>query len=360
MKILILANSDIGLYKFRKELILKLLNDNEVFISLPYGEFVKRLIMMGCTFIDTNIDRRGMNPFKDIKLLKKYKRICKEICPDYVITYTIKPNIYGALVCEKQKIDYSVNVTGLGTAFQKKGLLNAFVSFLYKKALKKAKVVFFENTENKKIFEKKKIVTGNQSFLLNGAGVNLDTFSLLAYPPMSEETRFLFIGRVMKEKGINELFQAAKKILNDGVKIHLDIVGGYEENYKKEIENYENEGWLTYHGFQNDVRPFIEKCNCFVLPSWHEGMANTNLECAASGRPVITSNVFGCKESVIDGISGFLVKAKSAEDLYSAMKKFCALNYDKRTKMGIEGREHMKKNFDKNMVVDATIQAMKL
>ncbi len=360
MKVLILANNDVGLYKFRKELISELLKKNEVYISLPYGKFVDSLIEMGCKFIETKVDRRGMNPIKDLKLLKKYKRICKDLSPDYVITYTIKPNVYGGLVCRKQNINYAVNITGLGTAFQKKGLLNLLVSFLYRKALKNAKVVFFENEGNKRTFEEKGIISRDRGFLLNGAGVNLDTFSLFDYPFNKEKIHFLFIGRVMKEKGINELFAATKKLLNDGMNIYLDVVGEYEENYREIIEKYVNEGWLAYHGFQNDVKPFIEKCDCFILPSWHEGMANTNLECAASGRPVITSDIYGCRESVIDGVSGFLAKEKNADNLYSAMKKFCALSYEKRKQMGIEGRKHMEKNFDKKMVVSATIEAMEL
>ena len=360
MKVLILANNDVGLYKFRKELIAELLKKNEVYISLPYGKFVDSLIEMGCKFIETKVDRRGMNPIKDLKLLKKYKRICKDLSPDYVITYTIKPNVYGGLACRKQNINYAVNITGLGTAFQKKGFLNFLVSFLYKKALKNANVVFFENEGDKRKFEEKGIITNNQGFLLNGAGVNLDTFSFCDYPLNEGEINFLFIGRVMKEKGINELFVATKRIFNEGIKVKLDIVGGYEENYKELIEKYQNEGWLDYHGFQDDVRPFIEKCDCFILPSWHEGMANTNLECAASGRPVITSDIHGCKEAVIDGVSGILTKEKDAENLYYAMKKFCALSYEKRKQMGIEGRKHMEKNFDKKMVVTTTIEAMRL
>lgn len=360
MRILILANNDVGLYRFRKELISELLKTNEVYISLPYGKFVDKLIDMGCIFINTSIDRRGVNPLKDYKLIRHYKKICREIKPDYAITYTIKPNIYGGIAFRKNKINYAINVTGLGTAFQKKGILNSLVVFLYKKALKSAKVVFFENCGNKKLFEKRNIINSKQGCLLNGAGVNLSTFSLLDYPENDDMNKFLFVGRVMKEKGINELFEAAKKLFDEGIRFHLDVVGGYEENYKSRIEEYEKDGWLSYHGFQDDVRPFIEKCHCFVLPSWHEGMANTNLECAASGRPIITSNIFGCKEAVVDGVSGILIKEKNSDDLYKAMKDFCRLDYNKKVQMGIEGRKHMECFFDKSKVVKKTIEAMEL
>ena len=159
----------------------------------------------------------------------------------------------------------------------------------------------------------------------------------------------------MKEKGINELFEAMKMLRKDDINCVLDVVGGYEEDYKEIIQKYENEGWLFYHGFQRDVRPFIAKCHCFVLPSWHEGMANTNLECAASGRPIITSNIHGCKEAAIDGQTGFLCEKQDVQSLYKAMKRMIQLNNEERNYMGMQGREYMEKVFDKTMVVRRTI-----
>ena len=131
---------------------------------------------------------------------------------------------------------------------------------------------------------------------------------------------------------------------------------GYEEDYAERIKEYENEGWLKYHGYKKDVRPFIEKAHCFVLPSWHEGMANTNLECAAMGRPVITSNIHGCKEAVVEGVSGFLCEKKDVDSLYEAMKKFIKLAYEERKAFGKAGREHMEREFDKGQVVERTIE----
>lgn len=355
MRVMILANNDVGLYQFRKELIAKLLKKNQVEISLPYGKLVDDLKEMGCSFIDTPVDRRGVNPIKDIFLYRKYKKVLKLKQPDMIITYTIKPNIYGGFACRLLKIPYAVNITGLGTAFQKKGVLRKLVIMMYKVSLKKAKVVFFENSENMQIFLDEKIITKKQSCLLNGAGVNLEHFSLLEYPQDCETTRFLFIGRVMKEKGIDELFGAMKRLIADGISCSLDVLGGYEEDYAGTIKKYESEGWLHYHGYQKDVRPFIEKCHCFVLPSWHEGMANTNLECAASGRPVITSNIAGCKEAIIDGESGFLSEKQNVDSLYEVMKKFTQLSNDKRKSMGLVGHQHMVDVFDKKKVVSKTL-----
>ncbi|MCR4674809.1 MAG: glycosyltransferase, partial [Lachnospiraceae bacterium] len=192
----------------------------------------------------------------------------------------------------------------------------------------------------------------------HGAGVNVDEFSVLPYVKDCDTTNFLFVGRVMHEKGIAELLEAMKMLLSEGIKCHLDVLGWCEEDYTTILEKYQEEGWLSYHGYQANVVPFIEKCHCLVLPSWHEGMANTNLECASSGRPVITTNIHGCLEAVDDGISGFLVEKQNATSLYNAMKKFCMLNYDERRKMGLFGRTRMEKIFDKKIVVAETIKAM--
>ncbi len=355
MKVLILTNNDVGLYKFRKELIEELIKTNEISISLPYGNLVEPLKEMGCSFIDTLFERRGMNPLKDIKLFYIYLKILRQAPPDLVITYTIKPNIYGGAACRLKNVPYAVNITGLGTAFERQGFLRKMVTTMYRFALKKAKIVFFENLENMQLFVDERIIRREQAKLLNGAGVNLDRFGLLPYPQDCEETRFLFIGRVMAEKGVDELFAAMRKLRDDGVECSLDMLGGFDEDYAAKVKAAEDEGWLRYHGYQSDVRPFIEKCHCFVLPSWHEGMANTNLECAASGRPVITSNIHGCLEAVEDGITGYLAESKNADNLYRVMKKFTLLSNEKRKEMGLAGRKRMEAGFDKKKVIDDTI-----
>lgn len=358
MNILILANYDVGLFCFRKELIEELLKNNTVFISLPYGELVEPLKSMGCVFIDTPLERRGINPIKDFALLLRYCKILKKKKPDLVITYTIKPNVYGGFACRLLKIPYAANITGLGTAFQGKGILRKLVTLLYKVGLKKAKTVFFENSENRQIFINEKIVKEEKTCLLNGAGVNLDRFEPQEYPEDDGKTRFLFVGRVMKEKGIDELFKAMKLLREDGIDCVLDVVGGCEEDYTEKLKDYENEGWLNYHGYQKDVRPFIKNANCFVLPSWHEGMANTNLECSAMARPVITSNIHGCLEAVEDGVSGYLCEKQNAEDLYQVMKKFTVLSNEDRKAMGLAGREHMEECFDKKAVIERTMSKL--
>ena len=253
------------------------------------------------------------------------------------------------------KIPYAANITGLGTAFQGIGLLRKLVTLMYKVGLKKAKTVFFENSENRQIFIDEKIVKEEKTCLLNGAGVNLEHFGVAEYPEENGTTRFLFIGRVMKEKGIDELFKAMQLLREDGIDCVLDVVGGYEEDYTEQIKQYENDGWLNYHGYQKDVHPFIDAAHCFVLPSWHEGMANTNLECAAMARPVITSNIHGCLEAVEDGVTGFLCEKQNPESLYKVMKRFCGLAVDERKHLGRSARRRMEEIFVKKIVVEDTI-----
>lgn len=355
MKILILANEDIGLYKFRKELISKLITKNEIYISLPDGEKIAPLVAMGCKFIDTEINRRGVNPITDLKLIKKYVEIINQIKPDKVITYTIKPNIYGGIVCWLKNIQMYANVTGLGTAFQGTGLLANLVTTLYKLAFKKVTTVFFENEENRDIIVGKGIVPKEKTHCLHGAGVNIEEYAFSDYPE-DGTIHFLFIGRIMREKGVDELLNAAERLKNDGVDVVVDIVGRFEDDYKVVVETLDKCGIIKYHGYQSDVKPFIKQAHCFVLPSWHEGMANTLLECGAMGRPLITSNIHGCLEAVQDGVTGYLCKVKDVDDLYKKMKQFIELPHEKKAEMGKQSHEYVASVFDKKKVVEDTVR----
>ena len=228
---------------------------------------------------------------------------------------------------------------------------------MYKISFKKARTVFFENQENKELFVRERIVTAEQCCLLNGAGVNLEKFSYKPYP-LDEDVHFLFMGRIMKEKGIDELLWAARKIKQEYPTVQFDILGNMEDDYRDIINEVASDGIINYYGYQSEVRPFIEKCHCFVLPSYHEGMANTNLECAAMGRPLITSDIHGCKEAVIENVSGYLCETKNPDALYQKLKKFMVLTYDERKEMGLASRKHMEDNFNKKKVVRKTINRL--
>lgn len=359
-KILVLANASGGLYRFRKELLSELVKSYDIYAATPLAVKVDELKNIGVELIDIPVDRRGINPITDFNLFIKYVNVIKRVKPDLVVTYTIKPNIYGGIASRLCHVKYATNITGLGTAFQKEGLLRKTVFNLYKVALKKAITVFFENSENLDFMVKNRIIREDQCCLLNGAGVNLNQYKYHQYPFDNNPFVFLFVGRVMKEKGIEELFQAMKKLCEEGFNCVLDVLGGYEEDYKYAMEKYTGEGWLRYHGYQDNVIPFIKTSNCFVLPSWHEGMANTNLECASIGRPIITTDIPGCKEAVLDNKSGLLCKPKDCNSLYEKMREMVLFTDDKREKMGLEGRKHMEKNFDKNAIVNKTIEHLYL
>ena len=358
MRILVLANFDIGLYRFRKELLGELLKNNEVYISLPEGELIKNLEEMGCKFIPTRVDRRGMNPVKDIGLFFSYLKIIRKLKPDKVITYTIKPNIYGGMASRILRKNYYTNITGLGTAFQGTGAVTKLVTLMYKLALKKAKTVFFENVGNREVIVQKGIAKIENTYTLNGAGVNIEIFTQQPYPDEENNTKFLFIGRVMKEKGVDELLYSADKLKKEGYDFSLDIVGDFEDDYEGVIKDAEEKGLIKYHGLQRDVRPFIEKAHCFVLPSYHEGMANTLLENGAMGRPLITSNIHGCLEAVKNNETGFLCEKKNGEALYEKMREFIKLPYEKKKEMGQKSHEYIAEKFDKKKVVEKTIKEL--
>ena len=360
-RILVLANNDVGLYRFRKDLLAALLGaGHEVYISLPDGGFVSELVQLGCRFIDTPIERRGMNPIHDSKLFHQYRAILKEVKPDLVLTYTIKPNIYGGLACRMAHIPYAVNITGLGSAIENGGWLKKFVLALYKPALKGARVVFFENAGNRDTLAATGVVPQGRDVVLSGAGVNLEDYPYQSYP-QEGAVRFLFVGRVMREKGVDELFAAAKRMkqeYGDGVEFH--IVGSFEEGYKPLMDELEKAGVLKYHGYQSDMKRFYAMASCVVLPSYHEGMSNVLLEAAASGRPLITSDIPGCREAVEDGNSGYLCPAKDANALYGAMQRVMKLSVEQRSEMGCRGRERMEQRFSKTAVVTETIKHLEI
>lgn len=355
-KLMVITNHSYMLWQFRRELIGKLMEDYDVIISTPFVGHEDDFKAMGCTMIETDVDRRGINPKTDMKLYLTYRRLLKEHHPDMVVTYSIKPNVYAGYACRQMRIPYCVNVQGLGTAFQKKGLREIVIR-MYKTALKKAKTVYFENKGNAKVFLQEQIIRREQMCLLKGAGVNLKYYTYQKYPE-NDKVHFLYLGRIMKEKGMDELFYAAKELQRKEVPFVLDLVGFFEDEYKEKIDKLVDAGIAVFHGFQEDPRPYYAMADCVVLPSYHEGMSNVLLEAAATGRPVITSNIPGCKEAVDDGKSGLLCEAEDWNDLYRKMSKIVQMSRIEREAMGVCGRDKMAREFDKDKVVKKTIQGI--
>lgn len=357
VKILILTNHSYMFYRFRKELTQQLLKKYEVVISTPFVGHEDDLEALGCRCIETFLDRRSLNVKKDFELYQFYQKLLDQENPDLVITYSIKPNIYGGLACQKKKIPYYVNIQGLGTAFQKKGLTEV-VTFLYKKALKGASRVYFENQANAETFLQYRITDSDRIKLLNGAGVNLEEYPYMTYPT-DPTIHFLFIGRIMKEKGTDELFYAAEKLKEKyQEKVAFHLVGFFEDSYAEKVKQLVDQEIIEFHGFTTDTKPFYQDSHCIILPSYHEGMSNVLLEAAACGRPVITTDIPGCREAVIDGETGFLSQVKNKEDLLEKVDRFIQLQFVQQEKMGRSARKHIETHFSKEKVVHETVSCI--
>lgn len=354
-KILIVTNHSYMLYRFRRALIERLMQEHDVVLSMPFVGHEEDFQAMGLRCIETEVDRRGIDPRKDWKLFSAYRRILKQERPDRVITYSIKPNIYAGLACTLAGVPYCANVQGLGTAFQRRGLAG-FVTALYRMALGKAKAVFFENECNAEEFIRRKIIPAEKAAVLPGAGVDLQEYPLTDYPD-NEAVRFLYLGRMMKEKGVGELFDAMRRLHEEqGSGVALDLVGFFDDDCRREVECLTEAGVAVFHGFQTDPRPYYAAADCVVLPSYHEGMSNVLLEAAAMGRPVITSDIPGCREAAEDGVSGFLCRARDGDDLYEKLRRMAALTKAQREEMGKAGRAIMERQFDKQAVVEMTVK----
>lgn len=356
-KILILTNDSFMLWQFRRELIGAMLDQgHSITIGVPFGEYIEDFKAMGCRMIHTPMDCRGIRPVADRKLFCQYKNLLKEESPDLVVTYSIKPNIYAGFLCRRMGIPYCINVQGLGTAFQKAGMAK-LVTIMYKSALKKAKVVFFENQASAALFRELGITPEWQQFVLNGAGINLEHYTLQPYPG-NDRVRFLYLGRLMKEKGIDELFSTVRRLHADGEEFLLDLVGFCEDGYKAQVEGLEKLDICKFHSFQMDPRPYYTAADCVVLPSYHEGMSNVLLEAAATGRPIITSDIPGCREAVEQAVTGFTCPSENADALYETMQNFLTLTRTQREAMGLAGRSRIETLFNKKDVVAATIGAI--
>ncbi len=348
MKVMILANSSKGLYSFRNEVVLALLKKYEVVISLPDDVCNKELEEEGCKLYHTPINRRGMNPIEDLKLIKAYEKLIDLEKPDLILTYTIKPNIYGGYAAKRKKVPYMVTMTGLGTAFQKEGFMKKMVVMMYKIGVKKAECIFFQNSDNMNTFDVCNI-HGKKAKLVKGSGVNLEAHSFEEYPT-DEKTRFLYVGRVLKDKGIVEFLEAAKKLHDTNV--IFEIVGPCDDDSEDLLNIAETNGEIVWHGFQKDVNPYLKNCEALVLPSYYpEGISNVLMEASATGRPILTTNMPGCREVVEDGVTGFRFEPRSSKSLIEALEKFLKLSKEEKAKMGKAARKKMENEFDRKLVV---------
>ncbi|WP_130837348.1 glycosyltransferase family 4 protein [Lachnoclostridium sp. Marseille-P6806] len=350
--VLILGNSSAGLYDFRNGLVQALLAEHRVIVSLPDTVKTELLAAEGCEVVLTPINRRGMNPAQDFRLLREYRRLLRTFRPDLVLTYTIKPNVYGGMACAAAGIPYIQTVTGLGSAFQKGGAVRRLVCCLYRAGMRRADCVFFQNEENRETFRRFGLLRG-RTRLVSGSGVDLTAHPFAAYPE-DAVVRFLFVGRMMREKGIGEYLAAAEALHSETVEFQL--LGYCDEDYQSLLDEKERAGVIRQLGFHTGVNRFYHVCSAVVLPTYHEGMSNVLMEASASGRPVIASDISGCREIFEEGRTGFGCRPKSAESLTEALRRFLLLDRERRAEMGRRAREKMEREFDRRRVTAAYME----
>lgn len=359
-KVMLTGNSEMVIFKFRLELIERLLQDGyEVYVAFPKtafgdGETISK--KYGCHYIELEISSHGTNPFADLKLLQQYKRVLHTVKPDVLLTFTIKPNIYGAIAAGRCNVLCIMNVSGLGTAVEQPGILQWITTKLYRIATKKVQCVFFQNTENESFFADRCIAEGKRR-LLPGSGVNLERFKVLEYPK-GDVINFLFMARILKEKGIDQYLDAAKEIHTKYPHVHFYVLGVCDNpEYAAKLRQMEEADIIQYHGQQKDVLPFQKMSSCTIHPTYYpEGLSNVLLESAASGRPIITTDRSGCREVVEDGVNGFVCRKQDAEDLIRQIEKFLALSWEQRRDMGLAGRYKVEREFDRQIVVDVYLE----
>jgi len=350
-RVMLCANRDFVLYNFRFELLQRLLDEGyEVMICLPYGPKVDLMTAIGCVFIPLEVEGRGTNPFKDARLLHAYRRIFKKYKPDMVLTYTTKVCIYAGIVAGRMKIPYLENISGLGTAVETKNILQPLMIALYRMAVKRAQAVFFQNEANEQFFADHGIAC-RKRIRIPGSGVNLERWKLLDYP-RGEKTHFLFVARIIREKGIEQYLYAAEKIKKKHPETVFHICGPCDGNYAEILVEKQEAGIIEYHGMVQDTGEFLKAASCLVHPSYYpEGISNVLLEACASGRPIITTDRPGCREVVEDGVNGYRIPCRDSEALVEAIEKFLGLSWDERREMGVQARRKVEREFDREIVI---------
>lgn len=351
-KVLFLVNHDVVIYNFRLELVERLIAEgHQVAISSPYGERIEDLKKLGCEYYDITLSRHGMNPIKEIALIRQYKKLIRAVAPDIVFSYTIKPNIYGAIACRAMKVPCVANITGLGTAVENGGIVQKISIALYKYAFTKIQTVYFQNTENRQFFIDHKIAVDKHD-LLPGSGVNLQRFVPMEYPS-EDKAEFAFISRIMKEKGIDQYLEAAAYIRNKYPNTVFHVCGFCEQAYEDRLRELHDRGIIVYHGMLRDIKPLMKDIHCTIHPTYYpEGISNVLLESSACARPIITTNRSGCREVIDDGVNGYVVKEKDSADLIEKIEKFMTLSYARKKEMGLNGRKKVEREFDRNIVVE--------
>ena len=357
--VLILVNKETTIIQFRLEVVKALVDEGyRVVVSTPVGDRISEIQGVGAEIVNTKINKDGTNPLQDLVLINDYRKVIKKIKPDIVLTYTVKPNVYGGIAAAMSRVPYVANITGLGTALGNKGLMQKVILVLYKIGFCKIKKVFFQNSENMQFFADHKIAVGKYE-LLPGSGVNLQRFKKVEYPA-NDTIHFAFISRLKEEKGVYQYIDTAKEIGKKYSNVVFHICGYGDEDLVSKVRELDALGIVVYHGFLNDPRIILKDVHCVIHPTYYpEGMSNVLLESAATGRAIISTDRPGCRETIDDGINGYIVREKDSADLIEKVESFMKLSYEEKKQMGLAGREKVEREFDRNIVVNRYLETVR-
>jgi len=361
--ILISANSFWNIANFRAGLIEALTKHGyRVIIAAPEADAVWASDH-GVEAVEIAVDRSGLNPLKDAGLFLAYRRLLHRYKPDFYLSYTAKPNIYGALAARIAGVTSLPNVSGLGTAFINDGLLSAFVSLLYRLAFRRCPIVFFQNSDDRDLFLARKIVRPGQARLLPGSGVDLDHFAPAPPPLANSQLQFLFVGRLLGDKGVREFVEAARLLKNEQPGWRFQLLGSVDEGNRSGIDSHELAQWIEqglveHLGHADDVRPHIAASTAVVLPSYREGLPRSLLEAAAMARPLIASNVPGNRQLVEHEVNGLLCEVRNSQSLADAIRRLGTIGAERRAEMGRAGRALVERSYGLEHVVEAYLNAL--
>lgn len=357
--IVLTANTAWYIANFRSNLIGRLQeNGHQITVLAPQSDSFEQLRALGCNVVDIKMDNKGTNPIADGRLFLTFLRHLRHLEPDAVLSFTVKNNIYGALAARKLGIPILPNVSGLGTAFVQENWLTRVVVWLSRQAFSRLPVVFFQNEEDRDQFIERGIVRRERTYRLPGSGVDLEHFSATEFPTGSE-TVFILIGRLLWDKGVGEFVEAARRLRARGLAVRCQILGFLDVQNTGAIDRATMDAWVSegvieYVGSTKDVRPNIAAAHCVVLPTnYREGVPRSLLEGGAMGRPLITTDAPGCRDTVEDGKTGFLVARRDADSVASAMSRIAEMDKSVLINMGIASRDKMVAEFDERFVLAA-------
>ncbi len=363
-KILLLANTSWYIYNFRRSLIKALINDGyQVLCAAPADGYTEKLISLGAEYINVEYDNSSKNPATDLLFLYRLIKLMCQHKQSALLSFTIKANIYGSIAARYSKTPIITNISGLGSLFISDGVLSKLPLIMYRLGLSKEDNIFFQNNEDRDLFIKNNVVANQEIEVLPGSGVDLNWFYNSKIKNKDNGVIFLVAARLLKDKGVIESVEAIRTLKKQNKKVELQLLGQVWTKNPSAIKQYELEGWVcdglvTYLGFTEDVRPHIENADVILLPSYREGMARILLEAASMGKPLIATDVPGCREAIDNGQSGFLCKVHDKDDLAEKMNMMIKLTGEERSLMGKRGREKMEKEFDEKIVINKYLESI--